>query len=76
MNNTRRKAIEEIRDRLAEISDEIDEILGEEEEYRDNIPENLQGGERYERAEEAVSNLSSATDSLYEVLDYLESAVE
>lgn len=40
----------------------------------DNIPENLQSSERYERAEAAVDALYSAVSSLEEALDYIEEA--
>lgn len=48
----------------------------EEEEYKDNMPENLQSSERYEKAEAAVDALGSAVSSLEEVLDYIEEAQE
>jgi molecular chaperone GrpE (heat shock protein) len=76
MNKTRRAAIAKLQDKLAEIQEELQAILEEEEEYRDNIPENLQGSERYEKAEAACDNLSYSVDSLAEALDYLEEASE
>ncbi len=48
---------------------------GEQEEYRDNMPENLQGSERYEKADEACDNLRGALDSLEEAINYIEEAV-
>jgi hypothetical protein len=48
--------------------------LAEEEEYRDNMPENLQGSERYETADTACDNLQSAIDSLEEAFEYLNEA--
>ena len=100
MNKERRKAIYSIIEHLNELNqkmmalsqdledtkDTIDDILDEEEEYRDNMPENLQGGERYDKADQACDHLSSAVDHIdniisamdkeYEdVLCYLESAI-
>lgn len=50
---------------------------------RDNIPENMQGGDRYEMADNACSELEAAhetldnaKDSLEEVVSSLESAAE
>ena len=74
MNKFRRKQIETIADKLSSIADEIDAVQEEEEEYRDNIPENLQGSERYELAEAAVDALMEAADSVRSAIDSLEQA--
>ena len=60
MNKIRRKAIEEIREQLEELKASLEDLQEEEEEYRDNMPDNLQGSERYEKADEAVSNMEDA----------------
>ena len=44
--------------------------------YRDNIPENMQESERYEKADEACANLSEAVDNLEEVISSIEAAIE
>ena len=61
MNNSRRKRISKIADALNELKDQIDELHEEEEEAFENIPESLQGTERYEVAENAVDMLESAS---------------
>lgn len=86
MNNDRRKALGKIAGQLREMSsqlsglkDELESLKGEEEEYKDNMPENLQGSERYEAAEAAVSALDEALDmipDLDEVADKVEEAAE
>lgn len=76
MNKLRRKTLQELYDIIAEAKDNLDAVRGEEEEYKDNIPENLQSSERYERAEAAVDALESAVSSLEEALDYIEEAQE
>ena len=76
MNKQRRKEISDLIERFESLCGDVESILEEEEEYRDNIPENLQGSERYERAEEACDNISSALDSLDEVIEYLGNALE
>lgn len=76
MNKARRKKLEELYDIIYEAKDRLEMLHDEEEEYRDNIPENLQGSERYERAEEAVDALDSAVSSLEEALNYIETAKE
>ncbi len=54
----------------------LQELQEQEEEYRDNMPENLQGSEKYERADEACSNLSDAYDSLQDAIDNITAAIE
>lgn len=48
MNNSRRKRISKIADALNELKGQIDELYEEEQEAFENIPESLQGTERYE----------------------------
>ena len=77
MNKERRKELLAIINRLQSInlSDEsevdsvkcdLESVLCDEEGYMDNIPENLQGGYRYAKAEEACDNLQCAIDVLEE----------
>ena len=76
MNKQRRKEIQEIMDRLGEIKSDLEAVWNDEQYYMDSIPENLTGSERYEKAEEAVSNLEGACDNLDEALEQLEAAME
>lgn len=76
MNKIRRKNLQTIIDRLEDIKADPEEITYEEEEYRDNIPENLQSSEKYERADEACDNLNDAADTLNEVIDSITTAME
>mgnify|MGYP000136370388 CR=1 FL=1 len=46
MNRERRKALQAIVDQLETLQMQLEEIQTEEEEYRDNIPENFQSGEK------------------------------
>jgi len=75
MNKTRRKALEELLDKIAEIRNLVEAIKDEEEEYRDNIPENLQGSKRYETAEAACDVLCEAVDLLEEAANKIEEVV-
>lgn len=84
MNKERRKridkAIEEV-NQLQEVLEELHQIVevirDEEQEYLENIPENLQGSERYETAENAVESLENAVDWFDGVdIDELISALE
>ena len=66
----------DIKDRIESLKSDLETLLEEENDYLDNIPENMQGGERYEKAENAVSSLENAVSSLEEAMDDIESATE
>ena len=76
MNRERRKALQAIVDQLETLQMQLEEIQTEEEAYRDNIPENLQSGERYERTEEICESLSDAVSSLEDATSSIEEAIE
>lgn len=73
MNNKRRK---EIAATIRQIEGVVSNILAEEEEAFDNMPESFQGSERGDISQEAQDNLSSAVDALEEAISYLEDASE
>lgn len=76
MNNARRKTIQKIVDDLNDLRNTLVDVYDEEETYRDSIPENMQGGERYEKADETCENISDALNNLDEVIDCLETTIE
>lgn len=76
MNNIRRKSLNEIKDKIDDLRIDLEQLLEEEQDYLDNIPENMQSGERYEKAEDAVSALEEAVSSLEEAVDSIDTAVE
>lgn len=76
MNKIRRKSLEEVIAKIQGLSEEIESLMADEEEYRDNMPENLQGSERYEKADEACSAMQDAIDNLEESVENLEIATE
>jgi DNA repair exonuclease SbcCD ATPase subunit len=76
MNKARRKLIEAVEGKLAELIEALSAIKGEEEEYRDNMPENLQASEKYEQADQACSALDDAYNNLESAADYLSVARE
>lgn len=89
MNKVRRKEIINIMEQLYEAETKIADAYvtiieknAEEEEYRDNMPENMWGGEKYEISEEASDSMEYAYESLEELSDrimvaisYLEDAI-
>ncbi|MBQ9227578.1 MAG: hypothetical protein IJ168_02000 [Eubacterium sp.] len=76
MNNPRRKKLNDIIAALNELKEYLEAMMEEEEAYRDNIPENLQGSERFEKSDEACDALSYALDSIDEVIENIKNAVE
>ncbi len=76
MNAQRRKWINSVWDKLDELKSEIESIMEEEQEAYDNLPESIQDGERGEKMQEAIDNLSNSMDSIDEAISYLESSVE
>lgn len=72
MNKQRRKRVDDVIVQIEELAQELNDILEEETEYMENIPENLLESERYENAATNCENLQSALDSLEEVSSYLE----
>jgi len=75
MNKARREMIRKVIEKLDDARLLLDEIREEEEEYRDNIPENLQGSERYEKADSAVYEMEDAVGALEEMVSNLEEVI-
>ena len=80
MNKSRRKRIASVIDTLENITgydliepakSEIEDILFEEEDAYDNMPENLQYSMRGEKSSDAIDSLQEAVDSLEEAIDTL-----
>ena len=76
MNKVRRKALSEIAEQIGTLRGELETLRDEEDEYRENIPESLQGGEKYELSESASDSMNKALDSLDEAIGSIESAAE
>lgn len=72
MNNQRRKAIKDAITRLESITDNLRTLLEEEQEYYDNMPENLQGSDRGIDSESAQECMESALESLEDAVLSLE----
>lgn len=76
MNKQKRETLEKIRDELADFRDCLDEIKDDEECYRDNMPENFRGSERYKKADEVCDSLDGAVRALEEAIKCINSAKE
>ena len=62
MNNRKRDLLKESKTLLGRASDLIAQVLEEEEDCLDNMPENLQASEKYERMENAIDKLESVIE--------------
>lgn len=74
MNKQRRIALQEINDKLRECVEGIEALREEEQEYYDNIPENLHQSERAAVSEDVISALESACSSLEDAINYIDEA--
>ena len=74
MNNARRKQIDKAIAILYTANEMIENIRSDEEEYMDNMPENLQGSMRYSDAEDACSHLEDAISWVESAIEDLEAA--
>jgi len=75
MNRERRKEIEEIRGKLAELWDRLDGVRAEEEEAYDNLPQSIQDSERGETMLTGLQALEDALDRIDNAKDALDEAV-
>lgn len=76
VNNPRRKQLDSIIIKITEVIEELEAIMSDEEEYRDNVLENLQNSERYEQSENACDSMQQALDNLDEAISNIKLAQE
>ncbi len=72
MNAARRKELEKARVLIAEARDIISTAAEEERDYYDNMPENMQSGDKGNRADEAATALEEVDGELDELLGKIE----
>lgn len=75
MNKIRRKSLQNIIEQLEEVKGSLEDLQAEEEEYRDNMPENLCGSEKYEKADDAIANIEDAINDIEEAINSIETAM-
>ena len=82
MNNKRRKELNKaleilnsFADKIYDAKDIIETCRDEEEQYRDSIPENLHGSDRYASSDEACDRLNDAYDYLEEVEEKIDEII-
>lgn len=76
MNNKRRDSLRSTTVLLDNVSAAISRVLDEEQDSIDNIPENLQYSENYERMEAAIEKLEEVIDKIDEIKELIQEAAE
>ena len=76
MNNQRRKAIQKVMDGLQELNNMVEELLADEQDAFESMPEGLQNSERGEASKYAAENLESAMISIEASIEELQSALD
>ncbi len=76
MNKQRRKDIQSVINMVEDAKTALEPLFDEEEEYHENMPENMQDSGKGEVAEEACRNMEEAISQLEEIVSTLETAME
>ena len=69
MNKARIKQLINWKKKAEELKEELESILYDEQDYFDNMPENLQGSMKGMDSEEAINQLEDAISTLEEAID-------
>lgn len=72
MNQERRNTLAEINETIGGLLAQVEELLDQENEAYDNLPESIQNSERGESMQTAIDNLESLQSSLEEAAGYIE----
>lgn len=72
MNDERRKLLSKVSELLAEAHGLLTQATEEEQDYFDNMPENMQSGDKGSRAEEVADALQDAVSSLDDIMSTVE----
>lgn|GEM_PF-547799 len=75
MNKNRRKRIADLRERIDIIKNELEEVMEEEQDARDNLPNNLQDSEKAEKMDDTIGSIEYAIGNLEETIENLDEAV-
>lgn len=75
MNEERRKKLEAVNRLLDQCKSDLEEIQGDEQEMFDNMPENLQQGDKGQKVEEAIDCLQQAIDGVGDSISQIETAI-
>lgn len=71
MNKQRKQKIRDVIKEIENCKDNLQKILDEEQDYFDNMPENLQGSMRGSDSEEAIDIMESCIEDLENIISEL-----
>ena len=71
MNKQRRQKIRDVRRGIESCKESLQKILDEEQDYFDNMPENLQGSMRGSDSEDAIDTMESCIEDLENIISEL-----
>lgn len=71
MNKQRRQKIRDVRKEIENCKENLQKILDEEQDYFDNMPENLQGSMRGSDSEDAIDAMESCIEDLENIVNEL-----
>ena len=74
MNAKRRTQIKKLEAKLEAIRDEFSQILEDEQNYEENIPESMQDGEKAEASRFAIDQLEQADSPIDELIEIIQEA--
>ena len=76
MNRYRRSVLKTIVESLSKISEELRDVIDEETDAYENMPDNLKDGERGSSSSDAIDYLEDASSSLDDIIDTIKEAVD
>ena len=76
MNKFRRQELREAIEALSSVSDIINEVLSEEQDSFDNLPESFQYSERGEKMEDNISDMENAVSNIDDIIELLEEVID
>ena len=71
MNKQRKQKIRDVRKEIENCKENLQKILDEEQDYFDNMPENLQGSVRGSDSEDAIDTIENCIEDLENIISKL-----
>ena len=72
MNKNRKQVIKTYTNILRDVLQKLDNVLDEERDYYDNMPENLQSSLRADASQDAIDELEEAIADIGDAIEHLE----
>lgn len=76
MNRYRRSILKTIVESLSKISEELRDVIDEETDAYENMPDNLKDGERGSSSSDAIDYLEDASSSLDDIIGTINEAID